>query len=135
MPEEAPVTSAVPLPLPLLISFLHPPSDLGVRRSFGLEEKCLKRHINGVLGHSCEEEMRRIGIVLFPGFQVMSLAMLSAFEFANLAAPEPAYDISVLAETGGPVRSAVGMTAIAEALDDRALDTLIVVGGTKIEPT
>lgn len=79
--------------------------------------------------------MRRIGIIVFPGFQVMSMAVLSAFEFANLAAPKPAYDVSILAETGGPIRSSVGMVVTAEALDDRALDTLIVVGGTEIEPS
>ncbi len=54
--------------------------------------------------------MQRIGFIVFPGFQVMSFAAVSVFEFANLTAGEPLYDVHILSEAGGPVRSSVGMT-------------------------
>ena len=79
--------------------------------------------------------MQRVGIVVFPGFQVVSLAVLSAFEFANAAAPEPVYELHVLSEGGGTVRSSAGMSVSAEPLDDIELDTLIVVGGTEVQPS
>jgi len=38
--------------------------------------------------------VQRIGFVVLPGFQVMSLAALSVFEFANKEMDEPVYDVS-----------------------------------------
>jgi transcriptional regulator GlxA family with amidase domain len=58
-----------------------------------------------------EAAMRRIGFVLSPGFQVMSFAALSVFEFANKEMGEPVYDIRVLSETGGSMRSSIGCNA------------------------
>ena len=55
--------------------------------------------------------MQRIGFVLSPGFQVMSFAALSVFEFANKEMGEPVYDIRVLSETGGSMRSSIGCNA------------------------
>jgi transcriptional regulator GlxA family with amidase domain len=63
----------------------------------------------------------------------MSFAAISVFEFANLTADKPLYDIHVLAERGGPVRSSVGLSIEAEPFADPAFDTLIVGGGTSIE--
>jgi transcriptional regulator GlxA family with amidase domain len=40
--------------------------------------------------------MQRIGFVLTAGFQVMSFAALSVFEFANKQMGESVYDIRVL---------------------------------------
>ncbi len=37
--------------------------------------------------------MQTIGFLLFPGFQVMSMAAVSAFEFTNLELDEKVYDI------------------------------------------
>ena len=48
--------------------------------------------------------MLRLGIILSPGFQMISLAAISAFEVANVAAHEPCYDITILSDEGGPVR-------------------------------
>ena len=50
-------------------------------------------------------QVQRIGFTLFPGFQVMSFAVISAFEFANREIGEPVYDVHLLSETGGPVRT------------------------------
>ena len=46
--------------------------------------------------------MQRIGFIVFPGFQVMSFAVISAFEFANMEVGEPVYDVRLLSEIGGP---------------------------------
>ena len=80
--------------------------------------------------------MQRIGFIVFPGFQVMSFAVISVFEFANLEIGEPVYDVQLLSETGRR-RSArsVGMSVAAEPFDDTNFDTLIVGGGTVIEPS
>jgi transcriptional regulator GlxA family with amidase domain len=78
--------------------------------------------------------MQRVGFIVFPGFQVMSFAVISVFEFANIQLGEPAYDVKLLSETGGSVRSSAGMSVVAEPFDDTNFDTLIVGGGTEVEP-
>jgi transcriptional regulator GlxA family with amidase domain len=78
--------------------------------------------------------MQKIAFVVMPGFQVMSLTGMSVFEFANIAAGEPVYEIRVLSEHGGPVANSMGMTVQTAAFDRAAIDTLIVGGGTGIEP-
>lgn len=79
--------------------------------------------------------MLRIGFIVFPGFQVMGLAGISAFEFANRQVGEPVYDVHLLSETGAPIRTSIGMSVTTEAFDDADFDTLIVGGGTEIEPS
>ena len=79
--------------------------------------------------------MQRIGFIVFPGFQVMGFAAISAFEFANIHLGEAAYDVRLLSEAGGTVRASMGMNVVAEPLDDTNFDTLIVGGGTLIEPS
>ena len=72
--------------------------------------------------------MQRIGFIVFPGFQVMSCAAMSVFEFANKEVGEPVYDVRLLSETGGSVRSSIGFSVETEPLDGRSFDT-VVVGG------
>jgi len=79
--------------------------------------------------------MQRIGFVVFPGFQVMGLAVISAFEFANMHLGEPAYEVHLLSENGGTVRASMGMNVVAEPFGDANFDTLILGGGTEIEPS
>lgn len=74
--------------------------------------------------------MQRIGFVAIQDFQVMSFAALSVFEFANISAGEPLYDIQVLSEHGGQVASSFGMPVETTAFGDTAFDTLIIGGGT-----
>jgi transcriptional regulator GlxA family with amidase domain len=76
--------------------------------------------------------MQRIGFAVFPGFQTMSLAALSVFEFANFTTGETIYDMCLLSETGGAVRSSIGMAVETERFGDPAFDTLLVGGGTGI---
>jgi len=72
--------------------------------------------------------MQRVGFVVIPKFQVMYLAALSVFEFANICAGKPLYEIEVLSEHGGPVPSSCGMRSDTKAFGDPAFDTLIVGG-------
>ena len=72
--------------------------------------------------------MRRIGFVALPGFQVMSMAVMSVFEFANREMAAPVYEVHVLSETGGSIRSSLGVSIATEPFGDRNFDTLIVGG-------
>jgi transcriptional regulator GlxA family with amidase domain len=72
--------------------------------------------------------MQRIGFVVVPGFQVMSFAAASVFEFANREIGEPVYDVRLLSETGGSVRSSIGVDVATEPFGDAKLDTMIIGG-------
>src|ERR1700680_2322530 len=76
--------------------------------------------------------MQRIGFVALPGFQLMSLAALSVFEFANKEMCEPVYDVRLRSEAGGSIRSSIGVSVGTEAFDDTNFDTLIVGGSAVI---
>jgi transcriptional regulator GlxA family with amidase domain len=75
--------------------------------------------------------MQRVGFVLTPGFQVMSFAVLSVFEFANKEMGEPIYDVRLLSETGGLMRSSIGVSVVTEPFDTTVFDTLFVCRGTE----
>ena len=79
--------------------------------------------------------MQRIGFTVSPGFQTMSLAVVSVFEFANMEIGKPVYDVHLLSETGGSISTSMGMSITAEPFDDSNFDTLIVSGTTVIEPS
>ena len=72
--------------------------------------------------------MLRIGYVLPPGFQMMSLAAVSAFELANLTAGKKLYEIHALSEDGGPTPSSLGITVETRAFGAARFDTLLVSG-------
>src|ERR1700730_3378990 len=72
--------------------------------------------------------MQRIGFIALPGFQVMSMAVMSVFEFANKEMAEPVYEVQVLSETGGSIRSSIGVSITTEPFGDPNFDTLIVGG-------
>ena len=75
--------------------------------------------------------MQRVGFIVLPGFQVMSVASLSVFEFANKQMGEPVYDVHLLSEAGGPIRSSLGFDMVTERLDNRTFDT-VIVGGSAV---
>jgi transcriptional regulator GlxA family with amidase domain len=75
--------------------------------------------------------MQRIGFVVLPGFQMMSFAVASVFEFANKETAEPVYDVRLLSEAGGFVCSSIGVSVATEPFDDTNFDTLIVGRGTE----
>jgi transcriptional regulator GlxA family with amidase domain len=72
--------------------------------------------------------MQRIGFIVLPGFQMMSVGSLSVFELANGERGEPIYDVHLLSETGGSIRSSIGFSVATEPFDDRNFDILIVGG-------
>ena len=53
--------------------------------------------------------MHKIAIVVFPDFQVLDLATMAAFELANKETGTSHYDVSVVSESGGAIRSSFGV--------------------------
>jgi transcriptional regulator GlxA family with amidase domain len=79
--------------------------------------------------------MLRVAVVLYPGFSLINLGILSVFEFANLSSEEPLYDVRLLSESGGLVVSSAGVEVNTKALDDDAFDTVVIAGDNDaIEP-
>jgi transcriptional regulator GlxA family with amidase domain len=76
-----------------------------------------------------------IGVVLFPGFQVMNLAPLTAFELANAETGSDFYGVSFLSERGGPITTSIGMTIETEPFAGQRFDTIIVVGSLTVGPS
>lgn len=74
--------------------------------------------------------MRRIGFVLTPQFQMMSLAAGSVFEFANFVSGETLYTIEILSEAGGPLPSSIGFPIETNKIGDLNYDTFIFGTGT-----
>ena len=79
--------------------------------------------------------MQRVGFVVYPGYSIMALAAVPAFEVANLAGDEATYDIHFVSEHGGPVQTSAGMNVETEAFGDTAFETLVVGGGTSVRPS
>lgn len=72
--------------------------------------------------------VKRIGLVVFPGFQIVDLAAVSVFELANMSASGPAYDIELLSEHGGPVPSSSGVPVETKPFSKSKFDTVLVTG-------
>lgn len=73
--------------------------------------------------------MHRLGFVLSPGFQLIGLGTQSVFEFANLVAGAPFYDLSCYSAEGGDVHSSSGVPVHTRALGaSTQADTWLVVG-------
>lgn len=76
--------------------------------------------------------MRQVGLVLYPGFQLMSLSVMTALEIANHVGGEPAYQLSVVSEQGGPIRSSIGVEVATSRLDEGPFDTAIIGAASQI---
>ncbi len=79
--------------------------------------------------------MHRIGFIAYPDFQVLSLCTVSAFECANILSAKPLYELKMLSETGGPIRTSSGLTLETTKFNDDHFDTLIVLGTLVDNPT
>ncbi|CAE6821170.1 GlxA family transcriptional regulator [Paraburkholderia haematera] len=79
--------------------------------------------------------MRRVGVVVFPGFQILDMVAISVFELANLEAGQPEYKVDVISERGGMVRSSSGVEIATQPFGDPAYDTVVVTGAMQIEPS
>jgi transcriptional regulator GlxA family with amidase domain len=78
--------------------------------------------------------MIEVALVVSPGFQMMILAAMTAFEVANIASGESIYNIRVLSEHGGPVRSSLGWPLETEAFSEPLFDTLVIGGLIDVNP-
>ena len=59
---------------------------------------------------------------------------LTAFEVANHTAKQPFYDIRLISESGGPVRSSLGYSVTTEPFGETPFDTVIACGTLSIKP-
>jgi transcriptional regulator GlxA family with amidase domain len=77
----------------------------------------------------------RLGLLIFPDFQILDAAgPIAAFEIAGRYG-SGAYRIEVIAIDAGPVRSSSGVSmSAAKAEADTAFDTLMVAGGDGTQP-
>ncbi len=78
--------------------------------------------------------MIKIGFVVSPGFQLMSLTAMSVFEFANYSSEKPVYDVQLVSEFGGPVVNSLGFAVETKTLGNLAFDTFIVTGPPILSP-
>ncbi len=73
--------------------------------------------------------MHRVGYILSSGFQTLALGTQAVFEFANLVAKTPWYDVAYFSATGGQVSSSMGLPVLTQPLPGRGgADTWMVVG-------
>jgi transcriptional regulator GlxA family with amidase domain len=79
--------------------------------------------------------MKKIGLVVFPGFQILDLVAATAFELANDASPRPAYDVRLLSETGGMVASSSGVRVETQRFGDPEFDTIMTTGTMDVAPS
>ncbi|KAA1012555.1 GlxA family transcriptional regulator [Paraburkholderia panacisoli] len=79
--------------------------------------------------------MRHVGVVVFPGFQILDMVAVSVFELANLDARQPEYEVEVISEHGGMVRSSSGVEIATRPFGDPAYDTVIVTGAMQVAPS
>ncbi|MGJ7555994.1 GlxA family transcriptional regulator [Variovorax sp. RB3P1] len=79
--------------------------------------------------------MKRIGVLVFPGFQILDLAAIAAFELANMHAGKTLYKVELLSEEGGLVVSSSGVSTDSKRFTAARFDTLLLTGALTIEPT
>lgn len=60
--------------------------------------------------------MHRVGFLLNDGFQLMTLASQSVFEFANVTVGDLYYSVEYFSIAGGEVRSSLGMTVVTRSV-------------------
>lgn len=78
--------------------------------------------------------MLRIGLIVPPGFAVLSFAPLSVFEAANMVLPKPFYEVQAVSLTGGRVPNSFGMEMDTVRVTDGTFDTLLVGSPPEIRP-
>lgn len=72
--------------------------------------------------------MKTIGLVVYPDFQILALSVATVFEFANLTTGRNEYEVTLLSEHGGSVRSSMGFAVETACVKGRKFHTLIVAG-------
>lgn len=72
--------------------------------------------------------MKRIAILIFPGFQILDLAAIAAFELANMLLGKTFYRVEVLSEDGGLITSSSGAAVDSRRFTTARFDTLVMTG-------
>jgi transcriptional regulator GlxA family with amidase domain len=72
--------------------------------------------------------MKHVGVIVFPGFQILDLAAVCVFEVANRLTARKAYEVTLLSERGGRVPSSSGIAVETQPFGDPAFDTVLVTG-------
>jgi transcriptional regulator GlxA family with amidase domain len=78
---------------------------------------------------------RRIGLVVYPDFQIMCFVAFSVFEVANKEAGTNLYELEVLSDSKQRVRSSFGSEISCAPLRADGFDTLMIGVGMAIPPT
>src|SRR4051812_47817807 len=127
MPDEAPVTRAVPGEVRAFMVVSLDGRDARCEANVGRAShgfNVVHATFRAIMAATAgEHAMLRIGFVVSPGFQIMSLTAMSVFEFANIAAGEPVYEVQLLSEHGGPVANSLGFAMQTSPIGGRAFDT------------
>jgi transcriptional regulator GlxA family with amidase domain len=71
---------------------------------------------------------KSIGFIVFDGFQLVDMAAVSVFELANTLPGGPYYNVNLLSQHGGLVRSSSGVTLSSLPFGEPKFDTLMVTG-------
>jgi transcriptional regulator GlxA family with amidase domain len=73
---------------------------------------------------------RKVGFLVFPEFQILDLTgPLAAFEMPGRSVRPNPYQLQVLSESGGLVKSSSGLAVATEKIGFCRFDTLVAVGG------
>jgi transcriptional regulator GlxA family with amidase domain len=75
---------------------------------------------------TCVGKMRKVGFIIYPGYQPMGFALTAPVEIANAQSAEPVYDIRMLPKHGGPVRTSLGFHVSTEPISEEPHDLIIV---------
>ena len=78
--------------------------------------------------------MLRIGLILPPGFAVLSFAPLSVFEAANTVLEKPFYEVQAVSLTGGRIPNSFGMEMETVPVTDATFDTLLLGSPPDVRP-
>ncbi len=74
---------------------------------------------------------RQIGILVYPHFQLLDMSgPADAFQMANHASGRELYELNLVSQAGGLIKSAVGIEVATQAFVPRRYDTFLVVGGS-----
>lgn len=75
----------------------------------------------------------KIALMLYQDFAAMSLAATAAFEMVNLRRGSPYYDITMVSQNGGMVRSSLGADVASSPFSEFDGDTLIIAGADRLQ--
>lgn len=78
---------------------------------------------------------KTIGLMLFPGFQIVDLAAVTVFEVANAMPGGPFYALQMLSEHGGAVTSSAGVPVVTQPFEAPDFDTIMVAGSMEVLPS